>query len=86
MTEHHETPGLSDKIELRLSGWITHFAGKNPEVVQMMRTWAVKNGGDFDQFTGATIISRAGGYCGKTRAGLYAQTLPATFSTSACGE
>ncbi|MCO0885561.1 electron transport complex subunit RsxG, partial [Klebsiella pneumoniae] len=28
VTEHHETPGLGDKIELRLSDWITHFAGK----------------------------------------------------------
>lgn len=37
VTEHHETPGLGDKIELRLSDWITHFAGKK-SVVRMMRT------------------------------------------------
>lgn len=28
VTEHHETPGLGDKIETRLSDWILHFAGK----------------------------------------------------------
>lgn len=28
MTEHHETPWLGDKIERRLSDWITHFSGK----------------------------------------------------------
>ena len=28
VTEHHETPGLGDKIELRLSDWITHFSFK----------------------------------------------------------
>ncbi|MDP0983953.1 electron transport complex subunit RsxG, partial [Klebsiella variicola] len=26
-TEHHQTPGLGDKLELRLSDWITPFAG-----------------------------------------------------------
>lgn len=36
VTEHHETPWLGDKIELRLSDWITHFAGKK-SVVRMMR-------------------------------------------------
>ncbi|MDF5751005.1 electron transport complex subunit RsxG, partial [Klebsiella quasipneumoniae] len=59
VTEHHETPGLGDKIELRLSDWITHFAGK---VIpgQGDSHWAVKkDGGDFDQFTGATITPRA---------------------------
>ncbi len=28
VTEHHETPWLGDKIERRLSDWITHFNGK----------------------------------------------------------
>ena len=36
VTEHHETPPwLGDKIELRLSDWITHFVVKK-SVVQMM--------------------------------------------------
>ncbi|GGB48799.1 electron transport complex subunit G [Shewanella inventionis] len=55
---HQETPGLGDKIELRKSDWVTHFSGKmfnnNPE------QWKVKkDGGQFDQFTGATITPRA---------------------------
>ncbi len=29
VTEHHETPGLGDKIETRISDWITYFSGKN---------------------------------------------------------
>lgn len=28
VTEHHETPGLGDKIETRISDWITYFSGK----------------------------------------------------------
>lgn len=56
---HKETPGLGDKIEVKRNPWITGFAGKTlgdpPE-----ERWAVKrDGGDFDQFTGATITPRA---------------------------
>lgn len=75
VTEHHETPGLGDKIELRLSDWITRFTGKVIHGADDAR-WAVKkDGGDFDQFTGATITPRAVVNAVK-RAGLYAQTLP----------
>jgi electron transport complex protein RnfG len=56
---HHETPGLGDFIDTRKSAWIQQFAGKsfrNPAAAR----WRVrKDGGDFDQFTGATITSRA---------------------------
>lgn len=56
---HRETPGLGDKIDTRKSDWILSFANKslnNPTSEQ----WAVKkDGGDFDQFTGATITPRA---------------------------
>jgi len=56
---HRETPGLGDKVEARKSDWITEFAGRSltsPEQEQ----WAVKkDGGAFDQFTGATITPRA---------------------------
>ncbi|NDL63108.1 electron transport complex subunit RsxG [Acerihabitans arboris] len=59
VTEHHETPGLGDKIELRISDWITHFSGKTLESPDD-KNWAVKkDGGQFDQFTGATITPRA---------------------------
>ena len=56
---HKETPGLGDKIDLRKSQWIRSFDGtslSNPIASQ----WAVKkDGGHFDQFTGATITPRA---------------------------
>lgn len=86
VTEHHETPGLGDKIELRLSDWITHFSGKTLRNENDPH-WAVKkDGGDFDQFTGATITPRAVVNAVK-RAGLYAQTLPAQLpQLTACGE
>jgi Na+-translocating ferredoxin:NAD+ oxidoreductase subunit G len=57
--EHRETPGLGDKIERRISDWILSFDGKSLTDNNQTR-WAVrKDGGDFDQFTGATITPRA---------------------------
>jgi electron transport complex protein RnfG len=86
VTEHHETPGLGDKIELRLSDWITHFAYKHIEGSQDP-AWAVqKDGGQFIQFTGATITPRAVVNAVK-RAGLFAETLPSELDKlNACGE
>ena len=56
---HTETPGLGDKIDLKKSDWITLFNGlslKQPT----LENWKVKkDGGEFDQFTGATITPRA---------------------------
>lgn len=53
--KHLETPGLGDKIELAKSAWILSFNQK-----QSNANWAVKkDGGEFDQFTGATITPRA---------------------------
>ncbi|WHZ42758.1 electron transport complex subunit RsxG [Rahnella bonaserana] len=57
--EQHETPGLGDKIEVRISDWIKHFANQTINGPTDER-WAVKkDGGMFDQFTGATITPRA---------------------------
>ena len=57
--KHSETPGLGDKIELRKSDWITTFSNETYEGENDKR-WAVKkDGGMFDQFTGATITPRA---------------------------
>ena len=57
--EHHETPGLGDKIELRISDWILSF-NKQPINNDNLNEWAVKkDGGKFDQFSGATITPRA---------------------------
>jgi electron transport complex protein RnfG len=56
---HKETPGLGDKIEAKKHPWILQFPGLsllNPAE----KSWAVKkDGGEFDQFTGATITPRA---------------------------
>ena len=86
VTEHHETPGLGDKIERRLSDWITFFSGKKISGAQDPQ-WAVKkDGGQFDQFTGATITPRAVVNAVK-RAGIYAQTLPTQLTQlQACGD
>ena len=59
ITEHKETPGLGDKVDVRKNNWVLDFAGTslgNPTADQ----WAVKkDGGQFDAFTGATITPRA---------------------------
>lgn len=56
---HKETPGLADKIELGKSHWIKSFDGKSLSNTEQPQ-WAVKkDGGEFDQFTGATITPRA---------------------------
>lgn len=56
---HKETPGLGDAIETGKSDWILGFTGRSLDNTPEER-WAVKrDGGDFDQFTGATITPRA---------------------------
>jgi len=56
---HTETPGLGDKIELAKDQWITTFDGRSLANTSE-KLWHVrKDGGDFDQFTGATITPRA---------------------------
>ncbi|WP_135381337.1 electron transport complex subunit RsxG [Vibrio tasmaniensis] len=56
---HQETPGLGDKIDLRVSDWILSFARKQVTDSNLDRWKVRKDGGDFDQFTGATITPRA---------------------------
>ncbi len=56
---HKETPGLGDLIDLRRNNWINSFTGRSLSGAEDKR-WAVKkDGGEFDQFTGATITPRA---------------------------
>jgi len=59
VTSHKETPGLGDAIEVERNDWILGFYGRaldNPPP----DGWAVKrDGGEFDQFTGATVTPRA---------------------------
>ena len=55
---HVETPGLGDKIEISKSKWILSFNGKSLDNVTLEQ-WAVKkDGGIYDQFSGATITPR----------------------------
>lgn len=59
VVSHMETPGLGDKIEFSKDDWITSFNGKSLSNTAE-NNWAVqKDGGEFDQFTGATITPRA---------------------------
>jgi electron transport complex protein RnfG len=59
VVEHHETPGLGDRIDEDKSDWIEGFANQSlnspPESSWLIR----RDGGAFDQFTGATITPRA---------------------------
>lgn len=59
VVKHRETPGLGDAVDISHSNWILGFNDKslsNPDD----QGWKVKrDGGIFDQFTGATITPRA---------------------------
>ena len=56
---HHETPGIGDAFERPASHWLENFKGHsttNPDT----GGWNVrKDGGEFEQFTSATITPRA---------------------------
>lgn len=57
--EHRETPGLGDRVESTKSEWATQFNGHSlvdPEAAR----WTIKrDGGEFDQLTGASVTPRA---------------------------
>ncbi|MFT5722626.1 MAG: electron transport complex protein RnfG [Motiliproteus sp.] len=56
---HQETPGLGDKVDIKKSQWVLSFNGTRLQG-DNDPSWAVKkDGGQFDQFTGATITPRA---------------------------
>ncbi len=56
---HRETPGLGDRIESSKSDWVKHFDGRsltNPDADD----WKIRrDGGEFDQLTGASVTPRA---------------------------
>jgi electron transport complex protein RnfG len=57
--EQHETPGLGDLIQANKSDWIQQFPNQS-FVKTDAPLWKVKrDGGTFDQITGATISPRA---------------------------
>ena len=64
VVKHHETPGLGDKMEIKKTPpnktpWILDFENKSLNNPQLSNWNVKKDGGDFDQFTGATITPRA---------------------------
>lgn len=56
---HKETPGLGDKIDIKKSHWMLSFDGKSLADPSKDKWNIKKDGGEFDQFTGATITPRA---------------------------
>jgi electron transport complex protein RnfG len=55
---HKETPGLGDKIEVKKGDWILRFTGLSLGAPPAERWKVKKDGGEFDQFAGATITPR----------------------------
>lgn len=56
---HKETPGLGDKVDLKKSDWILSLNDQRNNDDQRAGFAVKKDGGRFDQFTGATITPRA---------------------------
>ena len=57
--QHNETPGLGDRIESKKSKWLMSFRGRGIKDTPDEMWRVKKDGGEFDQFTGATITPRA---------------------------
>jgi electron transport complex protein RnfG len=56
---HQETPGLGGRIDAARPGWLRRFAGRSLDDPPTARWEVRRDGGEFDQLTGATITSRA---------------------------
>jgi electron transport complex protein RnfG len=56
---HAETPGLGDKIEVAKDDWILSFNDQSLKNTSSQEWHVKKDGGKFDQFSGATITPRA---------------------------
>ncbi|NIR60930.1 MAG: electron transport complex subunit RsxG [Gammaproteobacteria bacterium] len=56
---HQETPGLGDAIEASKSDWLAQFNGKELGHPPQGEWRVARDGGAFDQLTGATITPRA---------------------------
>lgn len=56
---HRETPGLGDQIESGKSDWVMQFDGRSL-ADPTSDDWKInRDGGEFDQLTGASVTSRA---------------------------
>lgn len=56
--EQQETAGLGDAVDQRNSGWIELFHGRSLDNTPPVLWTPRKDGGDFDELSGATITSR----------------------------
>lgn len=82
---HRETPGLGDGIDAARSDWIHGFDGKSL-ADPAPSGWAVeRDGGEFDQFTGATITPRAVVESVQRALEFYALSGPALFDEPSTG-
>ncbi|CAK0755595.1 Ion-translocating oxidoreductase complex subunit G [Gammaproteobacteria bacterium] len=68
VVSHKETPGLGDRIEEKKGDWILRFTGLSLGRPPVEKWKVKKDGGQFDQFAGATITPR--GVVGAIRNGL----------------
>jgi electron transport complex protein RnfG len=59
VVSHRETPGLGDAIDLKKSNWVLGFDDTSLRAPAKDHWLVKKDGGDFDQFTGATVTPRA---------------------------
>ena len=59
VVKHRETPGLGDKIESHRSGWLKQFHGRSINSPEPDGWRVARDGGVFDQVSGATVTSRA---------------------------
>lgn len=56
---HRETPGLGDQIDSDKSDWIEQFSGTSLQAPASDLWMIRRDGGEFDQITGASITPRA---------------------------
>ena len=83
VVKHRETPGLGDGIDSERSDWILGFSGKSLQNPPESK-WRVKrDGGVFDQLTGATITPRAVVKAVKNTLNYYAANKDMLFNTAA---
>ena len=55
----HESPGIGDRVERGRSDWLDQFGGHSLDKPRLGAWYVAKDGGRFDQITGATVTSRA---------------------------
>jgi len=56
---HRETPGLGDLVETSKSDWATQLTGRSLQDPQASGWKIRRDGGEFDQLTGASVTPRA---------------------------